>query len=106
LRVAHFSGSRWNVGKTYHTAKRPQLTALLLEHQSYKLKKRLYGSGLKQPECEMCGWATLSVDGRIALELDHINAVYTDNRLENVAFSVQTAIVFNQNTEEKTKRYT
>jgi hypothetical protein len=30
--------------------------------QSYKLKKRLYASGLKQPKCELCGWAKMSID--------------------------------------------
>ncbi len=39
---------------------------------------------LKKPECEECGWAKRSEDGRIPLELDHINGDSHDNRLENL----------------------
>lgn len=87
LSTAHFTGPRWNKGKTYHTSTRPLLETLLVEGggaQSYKLKKRLYESGLKQPKCELCGWAEVSIDGRIPLELDHINGIHSDNRIENL----------------------
>lgn len=52
--------------------------------QSFKLKKRLFNSKLKDPQCEECGWAKRSEDGRIPLELDHINGIHSDNRLENL----------------------
>jgi 5-methylcytosine-specific restriction endonuclease McrA len=87
ITTLHFTGSRWNIGKTYHTKTRPVLESLLIQGadvQSYKLKKRLYESGLKQPKCELCGWAKQAADGRIPLELDHINGVHNDNRLENL----------------------
>ncbi|MEK7208505.1 MAG: HNH endonuclease [Patescibacteria group bacterium] len=38
----------------------------------------------KQPKCEECGWAKISSDGRLPLELDHINGNRKDNRLENL----------------------
>lgn len=53
-------------------------------YQSYKLKKRLFREGLKVPRCEECGWAQYSTDGRLPLELDHINGKRDDNRLENL----------------------
>jgi hypothetical protein len=87
LDVNHFTGARWNVGKTYHTSTRPALRALLKpdsQVQSFKLKKRLFEEGIKTPACELCGWAQTSEDGRIPVELDHINGVHTDNRLENL----------------------
>ncbi len=89
LRIAtdHFTGSRWNAGKTYHTSSRPELTTLLKEGsgvQSYKLKRRLFEAGLKKPKCELCGWAQEASDGRVPVELDHVNGVHTDNRLENL----------------------
>lgn len=34
--------------------------------------------------CEDCGWAKSSEDGRIPVELDHINGDRHDNRLENL----------------------
>lgn len=46
-------------------------------------KKRLFVAGLKNQKCELCGWVK-SIDGRIPLELDHINGDVHDNRLENL----------------------
>lgn len=48
------------------------------------LKQRLFREGLKKPACEICGWAQQSPDGRIPVELDHINGDNCDNRLENL----------------------
>lgn len=87
LETNHFTGERWNVGQTYHTKSRPSIETLLVKNsdtQSYKLKQRLYEEGLKQPECELCGWAGTASDGRIPVELDHINGDRRDNRLENL----------------------
>jgi hypothetical protein len=43
-----------------------------------------FKEGIKKEECEMCGWAKSSLDGRIPLELDHINGDHHDNRLINL----------------------
>jgi Zn finger protein HypA/HybF involved in hydrogenase expression len=87
LDTSHFTGARWNVGKKYHTKIRPPLAELLIQNstaQSFKLKKRLFEENIKTAVCELCGWAKMSEDGRIPVELDHINGVHTDNRLENL----------------------
>ncbi|NCU31035.1 HNH endonuclease [Candidatus Saccharibacteria bacterium] len=87
LDKSHFTGKLWNAGKTYHTTTRPELSELLVKGssaQSFKLKRRLYESKLKYPKCEICGWAKISIDGRIPLELDHINGDHSDNRIENL----------------------
>lgn len=85
--ISHFTGKIWNKGLRGIGKPRFSLSEILVQDstfQSYKLKKRLFGAGLKKPRCEECGWAQQTPDGRIPLELDHINGNSTDNRLENL----------------------
>jgi hypothetical protein len=87
LDTSHFKGMGWNKGTTYHTNTRPTLESLLIDGsrvQSYKLKKRLFEEGIKSPVCELCGWSEKALDGRIPVELDHINGDRCDNRLNNL----------------------
>jgi hypothetical protein len=84
---SHFTGRAWNKGMTDLKFPRNTLKEILVpgsNFQSYKLKKRLIHEGLKIEKCENCGWAERSKDGRIPLELDHINGNSLDNRLENL----------------------
>jgi len=48
------------------------------------LKKRLYNSGLKNKECELCGQNEEWYGKYMSLILDHKNGNHTDNRLENL----------------------
>lgn len=83
----HFTGKGWNVGGMFIPKPAVPVELLLVENsgvQSYKLKAKLFAKGLKKPECELCGWAAVAPDGRIPLELDHINGKRRDNRLENL----------------------
>jgi hypothetical protein len=50
---------------------------------SAALRRKLISSGIKENKCEMCGLKEW-LERPIPLELDHINSVHTDNRLENL----------------------
>jgi hypothetical protein len=52
--------------------------------QTYRLKLWLWRDGLKPQHCEECGWARRANDGRLPLELHHINGDTYDNRLGNL----------------------
>ncbi len=87
LDTSHFLGQGWSRGlPNTRMPVRPLDEVMRIDsnYQSFKLKKRLFGTGLKKVECEECGWKKVSEDGRIPLELDHINGVRTDNRIENL----------------------
>jgi hypothetical protein len=85
--TSHFTGMRWNRGGTSVRGATRSLDELLVANRwtnTHKLKQRLFRAGLKEPRCELCGWAERAPDGRIPVELDHINGDRTDNRLVNL----------------------
>jgi len=87
ISTEHFTGKVWNKGKKFPFRPVIELEKILIKnsnYQSFKLKKRLFIANLKEPRCEECGWAKTSEDGRLPLELDHINGDRLDNRLKNL----------------------
>ena len=85
--TTHFTGKGWkkgrkDVGKNIHTL--DQILVKNSTYQTYKLKLRLFKACLKTPICEICGWNKESADGRIPVELDHINGDRRDNRIDNL----------------------
>ncbi len=87
LSTKHFKGQSWNKGLHFGGKVKHTLPEILIEnssYQSYKLKQRLFKEGLKTKKCEECSWSKMSEDGRLPLELDHINGNRHDNRLENL----------------------
>jgi hypothetical protein len=66
---------------------RRPLSEILVTGSNYcrwRLKERLYETGLKKRNCELCGQGTTWNGREISLILDHINGVRDDNRLENL----------------------
>ena len=83
----HFHGQAWNKGLKGIGKPRLPIEEILVQnstYQSFKLKKRLFVLELKSKKCEECGWAKISEDGYLPLELDHINGDRHDNRIENL----------------------
>jgi hypothetical protein len=88
LSTDHFHGKGWNKGWAFDPRKPVTPLEKWLVYgssvQSFTLKRRLFKVGLKSPKCELCGWCSVSIDGRIPVELDHINGDNSDNRIENL----------------------
>ncbi|OGI31859.1 MAG: hypothetical protein A2271_03610 [Candidatus Moranbacteria bacterium RIFOXYA12_FULL_35_19] len=87
INTAHFRGMGWSKGLHIVGKPRIELKDILVKNsyfQSYKLKKRLFEAKLKSKFCEECGWHKVSKDGRLPLELDHINGDSKDNRIKNL----------------------
>ena len=87
INISKLKGKGWSKGDKLPFKPKIPLAEILVEDssfQSYKLKARLFKVGMKNQKCEICGWSKKSADGRIPLELDHINGNHRDNRLENL----------------------
>lgn len=72
-----------------HTnTKRIPLSGILVENSTYinfhNLKRRLIDSGLLEYRCSLCSLGDNWNGKPISLQLDHINGVRSDNRLQNL----------------------
>ncbi|MDO8499859.1 MAG: HNH endonuclease signature motif containing protein [bacterium] len=85
---SHFTGKVWNKGRRNLTRSNIwPLEKIMVKgknYQSHRLRLRLLKEKIKKPKCELCGWAKFSEDGRLPLELNHMNGDHSDNRLENL----------------------
>ncbi|MDB5265772.1 MAG: hypothetical protein JWM39_485 [Parcubacteria group bacterium] len=85
--TSHFKGQAWHAGISIPRKPMYKLSELLVKDSYttiHNLKRRLFLEGVKKPKCEECGWKEMSEDGRVPIELDHINGDHLDNRIENL----------------------
>lgn len=89
LDISHFKGQGWSKGMA-NMPSPPQtisLSEILVKESRYTsskdLKRRLFKSGLKEKRCEHCS-NTEWMGKAIPLQLDHINGIRSDNRIENL----------------------
>jgi len=82
--ISHFNGKIWNKGKKF-PYKKSIIEYLHLNSsiQSFKLKNRLIKEGILIHQCSICLGIKWNNE-LIPIELDHINGVHSDNRLENL----------------------
>jgi HNH endonuclease len=85
----HMTGQGWNVGLKFNPSKGQTiaLSDILVEDSTYRtiwrLKLRLLREGILEYRCYVCGLTEWN--GKpITLQLDHINGVNLDHRIENL----------------------
>lgn len=64
------------------------LKDILVENSTYanisRLKERLLKEGLLEYKCALCGNTGEWLGNPLSLQLDHINGIHTDNRIQNL----------------------
>ena len=85
LDTSHWNGQGWNRGRKFPTKKtfvQDKLTADS-NWNTNVLRRQLISSGMFEHRCQGCNLNSW-LNNLIPLELDHINGIRTDNRIENL----------------------
>lgn len=89
LDTAHMLGQGWNVGWQSNPSRERliPLSNILVEDSTYttiwRLKRRLLRAGILEYRCYVCGLTEWNGQP-LSLQLDHINGVHLDHRIENL----------------------
>lgn len=88
ISTEHWLGQGYLKGKTNPHAPKANLEDILIENSPYmhsgSLKKRLIKEKLLEYKCALCGLNPEWCGQPLTLQLDHVNGVWDDNRLENL----------------------
>jgi hypothetical protein len=89
LDCSHMTGQGWNIGWPSNPAKERviPLSNILVKDSTYttiwRLKRRLLREGMLEYRCYVCGLTEWN--GKpITLQLDHINGIHLDHRIQNL----------------------
>lgn len=87
--ITHFLGQSHLRGKRHNTNKTMPLNKILSENSVYtniaRLKIRLIEEKLLEYKCDICNISNWQ-NKQLSLQLDHINGISNDHRLENLRF--------------------
>lgn len=87
LDITHFTGQGHLKGKTHNWSNPKPLNKILVKNSTYlttsSLKKRILKEGLLEYKCSECGIKEWN-NKKLSLQLDHINGINDDNRIENL----------------------
>lgn len=81
-------GRNHNNGRIFGPLPRIPLEQILIKNSTYNhgahIKKRLFDANLLQNKCYICGQLPIWNNEPLVLQLDHINGIHNDNRIENL----------------------
>lgn len=87
INTDHFLGQSHLQGKSHESKTTQPLNKVLTKNSAYSninhLKKRLIRENLLVYKCYECGINSWR-DNKLSLQLDHINGIYNDHRIENL----------------------
>lgn len=88
LNTSHWTGQAHRKGKKDTFSPQANLAEILVENSDYlttnSLRKKLLKNGILLNKCYICGLDPLWQKQPLTLQLDHINGVHNDNRIENL----------------------
>lgn len=86
LDISHFTNSRYT--KNAIAFRTIPMEDILIKNSTYKntsnLKNRLIKEGLLKYECQKCKNEGTWCNNKLSLQIDHINGIRNDNRIENL----------------------